>query len=164
MNRTQINGARLGNGSPNTRIAIAISSIAQCVSSILLAAMRVVEGVTTGVASALVSLSVKRPMTGTTSVSAATSVVLGAYCQKAFQALQTTGSAITSGPLIRRGAMQSTSIAAASTQVTLSAQIAMTGTTTARAVSSVILSPFSAEAPPERTTRVPYEKRETAVQ
>lgn len=164
MNRTQINGARLGNGSPNTRIAMTLDSIVSCVTSIVLAAMKTVGGVTHGVVAAAMSLTAKRPMTGSTSGSASTSIVLGAYHQKAFQALQTTGTAITSAPLIRRGSMQSTSVAAASSQIALGARIRMDGTTTARAVSSVILNPFAADAPIERTTRVPYEKRETAVQ
>jgi hypothetical protein len=40
----------------------------------------------------------------------------------------------------------------------------MSGATAGQATSTVILTPFAADAPPERTTRVPYEKRETAVQ
>lgn len=164
MNRTQLNGALLGNGAPTNRVNMVMGSIVTCVSSIVLAAMRAFSGVTQGIANGLMSLGATGPITGSTECSASTSITLGAWVVGTLPPMQTTGIAQSTIVLTRRGAISATLAAQATGQIVLGSRVGFTGSTGAQATSSITLAAFAADAPPERTTRMGPQNRETAVQ
>lgn len=164
MNTSKINATVIGDGTPNTRTLLTLTTIVSAVTTGILQVYRflTMSGSAQAVGSAAVTG--QRPLIGSSSASAVTGFVLGPWIQKEFSSMYASGTAMTTAVLHNRTAVSGSAMASMSSSIVLASGKSVAGPTQPTAVTSCEIDSLADVARDEWTTRVPYENKETRVQ
>lgn len=163
MNAYQINGAPLGDGTPDNRVWLSLSTIARVTSASLLVAYRYLAGATIAIASSAFGLNGRFYLTGSTAIKASSSMTLVAHKNNPFGALGTVAKARSTMTLVSWKGLTGATTARVVSTAKLAAKILLSGSTTVRATSAIAIAPRADFATDAWTTRVPYVNNETRV-
>ena len=163
MNSYQVNGAPLGDGTPDNRVWLVLSTLIRATGSALLIAYKYLTGATSGLSTAVLRLNGTTYLEGATQGSATSSILLTHNREAPFGALGTTAIATQSSALTAWRTLTGGTTARSTTASVLSSFVALSMVTIARATLTGSVSPRADRATDAWTTRVPYANNETRV-